>query len=580
MSTSEIPTQSVEAIMPETVTTAETMEIDAPINEIPQAGNTESAESSSMKPPPAKRRKGENEEPKEPLSEVILRRLTRISDGDTVMLKLPSDAIKVVTIQKDGLIQLGKYGSFPASQLIGLHYDITYEIIGGGGPSGSGSGSSTPLPFIAPEDQGKKGNNKKGKGKENDNKSNPGWKNVLRPLKRQNIVDFVIEDITETNEHIHDLPELEKQTLSHEDINALKAQGLSVEQIIKKQEEAHEKFKLKTEFSKEKWRRRKEKKFSTTVHPLSPTVPNILLHYSERSPSSIMNLRTDTLSQLLNMSNIRPEGRYLVVDDTGGLITSAILERIGSIGKIINFTNSDSPPSWSILQSMNFSERELECVKWLNWMEAQEDYERPPPPPEDDDAKPQKVAQRLRKHNAQTAELNATRNELHLGNWDGLILATNLSPISILSFLTKYVIGSGNIVVYSPYIQILTELLNWSKKDPNYLNDTLSESWERTYQVLPGRTHPMMNTSSTGGYLWSAIRVHPSKFQPESHSRFKRRKTAKAPTRENGNKAENEDKADNVVVEDEDEVEEVEEVQEKVENQQNDADKMEEALNQ
>ncbi|OCF78658.1 tRNA (adenine-N(1)-)-methyltransferase non-catalytic subunit TRM6 [Kwoniella mangroviensis CBS 8886] len=501
-----------------------------------------------QQPPPSNKRKTEDDEPKEPLSEVILRRLTRIKEGDTVMLKLPSDAIKVITVEKNGLIQLGKYGAFPSSQLLGMHYDITYEIIGG--PSASGSGSSTPLPFMSEENGQNTKNKKKGKSKENDNsRTNPGWKNVLRPLKRQNVVDAVVDDITETNEHIHDLPELEKQTLSHDEINELRSQGLSVEEIIKKQEEAHEMFKLKTEFSKEKWRRRKEKKFSTTVHPLSPSIPNILHHYSERSPASVLHLRVDTLSQLLNMANIRPGGRYLVVDDTSGLVTAAILERMGSEGKILLFNNSDSPPAWSILQSMNISERELKGVKCLNWMEAQEDYERPPPPPEDDNAKPAKVAQRLRKHNAQVAELNATRDELHMGGWDGLILATTLSPISVLSFLTQYLIGSAPIVVYSPHMQVLAELLAWSKKDPHYLHDTLSESWERTYQVLPGRTHPMMNTSTSGGWLWSAIRVHPSQFQPESHSRFKRRKTGKqsgkeTPSGEGGNASAEEKKQD------------------------------------
>lgn len=35
----------------------------------------------------------------------------------------------------------------------------------------------------------------------------------------------------------------------------------------------------------------------------------------------------------------------------------------------------------------------------------------------------------------------------------------------------------------------------------------LQESWWREYQVLPGRTHPEMMTSGTGGYVLSGIRV-------------------------------------------------------------------------
>ncbi|WVR08531.1 hypothetical protein IAU60_005586 [Kwoniella sp. DSM 27419] len=479
---------------------------------------------------PNKRRKNAADDaPLEPLSEVMLRRMTRIREGDTVLLRLPSDAIKSVVIQKQGLVHLGKYGSFPAAQLLGLHYDITYEIIAAGPSSVAGSSAPTPVASTSAEEEATSGKKGKGKGKGKDSGANNSlaWRNVLRPLRRPPIVEAVIDDITETNEFINDVQGMEKVTLSSDEINALRAEGYSAEEIIQKQIQAHEKFGLKTEFSKEKWRRRKEKKFYQTVHPLSPSIPNILSHYSERAPASILNLRTDTISQLLNLANVRPGGRYMVVDDTSGLVTAAVLERMGGEGRIMLFTDSDSPPAWGILQTMNFGERELECVKWLNWMEADEDYQRPPPPVEDGPVNPVKAAQRLRKHNHQVADLNATRDELHQGGWDGLILATSLSPISIISRLTRYLLGSSPIVAYSPYIQVLAELLNWSKKDPNYLNDTVSESWERTYQVLPGRTHPMMNTSATGGYLWSAIRVHPAKFQPDSHQRFKRRKTTK-----------------------------------------------------
>jgi tRNA (adenine-N(1)-)-methyltransferase non-catalytic subunit len=64
------------------------------------------------------------------------------------------------------------------------------------------------------------------------------------------------------------------------------------------------------------------------------------------------------------------------VDDTGGLVTAGIMERMGCEGRILLFTESESPPAWGVLNAMNFGERELGCVKWLNWMEADEDYER------------------------------------------------------------------------------------------------------------------------------------------------------------------------------------------------------------
>jgi tRNA (adenine-N(1)-)-methyltransferase non-catalytic subunit len=84
--------------------------------------------------------------------------------------------------------------------------------------------------------------------------------------------------------------------------------------------------------------------------------------------------------------------------------------------------------------------------------------------------------------------------------------------------------GSSQIVVYSPYLQVLAEILQHAKKQVEYLNPTITESWSRTYQVLPGRTHPLMMTSGTGGYLFHATKIFPSTFQAESNQHFNRKK--------------------------------------------------------
>jgi hypothetical protein len=99
-------------------------------------------------------------------------------------------------------------------------------------------------------------------------------------------------------------------------------------------------------------------------------------YHLARSSANILNIRRDSISQLLNLASIRPGGRYLVVEDTSGLVLAAILQ----------------------------PERE-EVV------EGQ------------DDAKTLKTKQKelakQRKRDAVLAELNGLRDELHQGNWDG-----------------------------------------------------------------------------------------------------------------------------------------------------------------
>jgi tRNA (adenine-N(1)-)-methyltransferase non-catalytic subunit len=46
-------------------------------------------------------------------------------------------------------------------------------------------------------------------------------------------------------------------------------------------------------------------------------------------------MRIDTLSQMMNLGNVRPGGRYIVVDEASGMVVSALLERLG--GQFSNF---------------------------------------------------------------------------------------------------------------------------------------------------------------------------------------------------------------------------------------------------
>lgn len=101
----------------------------------------------------------------------------------------------------DRLVQLGKFGSFPSKLLLGRHYDVTYEIyqsptatIPEDSPSAAGKQVAA-----ASFGQGKGKNRKKkaGKGGEDGGRgagvmSNPGWKNALRPLRRQPLIDAVV----------------------------------------------------------------------------------------------------------------------------------------------------------------------------------------------------------------------------------------------------------------------------------------------------------------------------------------------------------------------------------------------------
>jgi tRNA (adenine-N(1)-)-methyltransferase non-catalytic subunit len=158
-------------------------------------------------------------------------------------------------------------------------------------------------------------------------------------------------------------------------------------------------------------------------------------------------------------------------------------------------------------------------------------------------------------------------DEARRGGYDGLVVASSMEPVSILKELVPLVRGGGRVVVYSANAEPLVELCDYYSKErrtayvaqqfdnPQHqqngtpgststtddakeeedfpLNPTLllapslQTARARHWQVLPGRTHPMM-TSRGGaeGYLFTGTRVLPveGKVEARGHFRSKKRK--------------------------------------------------------
>ncbi|KXN88849.1 tRNA (adenine(58)-N(1))-methyltransferase non-catalytic subunit TRM6 [Leucoagaricus sp. SymC.cos] len=403
-----------------------------------------------------------------------------IQSGDHVLVQLPGGDLRSVKVDSNSTATISKFGSFHADDLIGQKYGNTYEI------------------------QGKK----------------------LKALPPRTLQE--VEDTDATNEYINDGEFVQPLTIT--EIQALKQSGVHATDIIKKQIEQHSNYSLKTEYSKEKYKKRKEVKYFKTFTTLPPTLYNVCEYWFSKDQHRIRDIRIDTLGQLLSLGSVQPGGRYIVVDDASGMVVSAILERMGGEGRIITIHDSESPPPYPVMTNMNFSLEATSILSSLNWATADEEYTPILPPSEivTTDIKSERQKSRLGKRKAMTNQLFSTRRELFDGEFDGLILATQYDPHSIIEKYAQYLGGSANLVVYSPHPQILADLVTKLRNYPEWLSPSLTESWLRRYQVLPGRTHPLMNMSGSGGFLLHAIKVYddPDASYSELHKyRTKRPKT-------------------------------------------------------
>uniref|UniRef100_A0A7S0DSQ4 tRNA (adenine(58)-N(1))-methyltransferase non-catalytic subunit TRM6 n=2 Tax=Amorphochlora amoebiformis TaxID=1561963 RepID=A0A7S0DSQ4_9EUKA len=102
---------------------------------------------------------------------------------------------------------------------------------------------------------------------------------------------------------------------------------------------------------------------------------------------------------------------------------------------------------------------------------------------------------------------------------NSLIIASRFDTKAILRDLLPYVAGSSAIVVYSEAIDPLKDAINFLKTTGQAVNCNICENWFREYQILPKRTHPMMNMNGMGGYILTAIKIaHPADIPAKAES--------------------------------------------------------------
>ncbi|KAF5388511.1 hypothetical protein D9757_004710 [Collybiopsis confluens] len=387
--------------------------------------------------------------------------LSEIQSGHNVLVKQPNGDVRSIKIDRDSTVAVGRLGSFHANELIGQPYGFSYEMI----------------------------------------------EKKLKILPVRTLDE--VEDTDATNELINDGGFV--QPLTIDEIHALKQAGVHASEIIKKQIEQHANYSLKTEYSKDKYRKRKEAKYSKSFTTIEPTIHNVCDYWFNKDQNRIRDIRPDTLSQMLTMGNIQPGGRYLVVDDASGLVVAAILQRLEGSGTLIAICDTDSPPAYPVVANMNFPPAMVQLVlKTLNWATSEQSYIpiHAPSDVTEDEIRSDRQKARLKKRKFVHDILENTREELFSGEFEALIVASQYEPSGIVDRLAPYLAGSASIVVQSPHAQPVIDLQNKLRNTPGFLGASLTEGWLRRYQVLPGRTHPTMNTPGSGGYILHVIKVY------------------------------------------------------------------------
>ena len=443
--------------------------------------------------------------------------------------------------------------------------------------------------------------------------------------------DFGLMTSEKSNVNITDDPTNQRLTMA--EIEELKQDEMGrTKDLISKIMQSHTALDQKTAFSLAKYTLRKHRKYMKrfTVLPLDvATLTDYIM--IEKEFAKIMEIRNEVIGLIGCWANIHASGdplptthqssRYLVVDDTGGLLVAAMAERMGILhqahpsskpetsddeaepedaptsvsqpsrpkrqhyaashmsatSNTLTVVHSAQQPNLSLLRYFNFDSNNptashplhshLKTLSWLQLVEPDSDTasQEPPllPPSEISKLKSNRRSNYFRKRR-RWERTRAVIDDTRAGGFDGLVVASYTSPVSILQHLVPLLGGGAQVVVYSPHVEPLLSLTDYystarrtaflsmehsnaaegddevMKNEQQHnssqpipedfpLNPTLllapmvQTSRVRNWQVLPGRTHPVM-TSKGGaeGYVWTSTRVIPAEGRVSARGKGRR----------------------------------------------------------
>jgi tRNA (adenine-N(1)-)-methyltransferase non-catalytic subunit len=415
------------------------------------------------------------------------------------------------------------------------------------------------------------------------------------------------------------------------EIEALKQNSTgSGRELIEKIMQSHTALDQKTSFSLAKYTLRKHKKFMKRFTVLPLDVASLVdWMFADRDFGKILEMRNEAVGLIGCWANVHAAGedaallanvgsssRYLLVDDTGGLLVAAMAERMGilhqtnfeaepaasadevasdaddrqlpmageprrpdgkrhptamsALSNTITLVHANQQPNIGLLRYLNFDSNNptvshplythLKTVSWLQLLDPEGDttYQEPVLIPDQEVAK--------MKSNRRSAYYRKRRrwervksvvDETRAGGFNGLVVASLTDPTSILRHLVPLLAGGSQVVVYSPNVEPLVELADYYSKarrtafintaaekrsapskdfpvDPTMLlGTTVQTARVRRWQVLPGRTHPLMTgRGGAEGYIFSGTRVIPAEGKVEARGRPPRGKKARAESSE------------------------------------------------
>lgn len=301
----------------------------------------------------------------------------------------------------------------------------------------------------------------------------------------------------------------ESQSLTKEDIDKLQDSELNSNAIIEELVSNSKTFNMKTEYSQEKYIKKKEKKYFEYIQIRRPTIRLLASMFYRQDPSKTIGIRIDDLSQILTYANIQSSGNHLLYDSgSSGLMMAAIMNSIGSntAGTLIHMHPGNECQKNAFVAMQFPKEQQDRCIN-VNLYSVLRCFYQNKDSFTDNIEEPEAKRQKVDSAKQPQWQLdNVKACEILQNQCDSLVITSKEHPVNIAKELLQFLKGGRQIVVFNLIREPLEDLFIYLKTRLDIVNIKLSNNFLRNYQVLPERTHPEVNMNS-GGYILSAVKL-------------------------------------------------------------------------
>eukprot|EP00871_Galdieria_phlegrea_P002094 jgi/Galph1/2886/GphlegSOOS_G1586.1 len=306
-----------------------------------------------------------------------------------------------------------------------------------------------------------------------------------------------------------------------EEIEQLKKAGIVGDSLVSLLAQNSASFSKLSSFAQEKYLKRKRRKHLISVILLKPTCWLLCEWYLKKKPDAILRLTPLSLGMILRYANIVTHSKVLIHEDTLGLVSSSVAERAKQMINIIHIFQAENPPGFELmdlLPSLNewkHSKHFIECP-WhlLTHMDVKEErdefpltYGKQVEKVSVDETMEHAInfsrIERSKFYRPIQGQLKAFLKE----GFTSLIIACREPTREKVMFLICQLQPSCPFVIYHYSLNYLTPLHRDLIACSFVIGVELIECSLLEHQIFTGRSHPIMSSFPSDGYLVTGIRV-------------------------------------------------------------------------